>query len=66
MKKWLKWRREGKPMIRYEGFWCIVCNTWQAEPFGIKAYKTKGKFMDQNLRLCKIHKKEKRGHVYFG
>lgn len=53
-------------MIRYEGFWCMVCNTWQAEPFGIKAYKTKGKFMDQNLRLCKIHKKEKRGHVYFG
>lgn len=41
--KWLKWRRQGKPCVSYEGYHCGLCGAWVGKPFTVPEYKSAGK-----------------------
>jgi len=42
----LKWRLNGKPMLKYEGFHCGCCGKWWDIPFEIPEYKSCGSWWD--------------------
>jgi len=49
--RWLKWLRDGKPMIAYPGFHCGCCGKWVNRPFKIPAYKSVDSWAD-TIDLC--------------
>lgn len=55
MRKWLKWRRDGKPMIEHPGFHCGICGNWVNQPFKIRDYQSLGDWVDR-VGLCNKHK----------
>lgn len=50
--EYIKWLRDGKPVITYPGFHCGVCGRWEGEEFSIPRYKSNGKWWD-TWGLCK-------------
>jgi hypothetical protein len=47
----LKWIFQGQPMITYPGFICEWCGKWNAIPFSIPKYKSRGEWFD-NWGVC--------------
>jgi len=43
---WLKWVLGGKPMVHYNGFYCVACGKWVKEPFEIPEYQSVGGWWD--------------------
>lgn len=43
---YLKWLRQGKPIITYGGFNCGCCGEWIYEKYTIPTYKSCGRWWD--------------------
>jgi len=46
LKRWLKWRLKGKPMIHYSGFHCSCCGKWVDKCFSIPEYQSVDEWWD--------------------
>ncbi len=43
---WLKWIRQGRPMVEYEGYHCGLCGKWWSVSFKVPKYKSMGEWID--------------------
>jgi len=50
--RWLKWLRNSKPYLSYEGFHCGCCGAWEGIPFKVSEYKSAGQWGD-TWGVCK-------------
>ena len=44
--RWLRWLRNGKPIITYQGHHCGCCGAWTDEEFTVLAHKSCGEWGD--------------------
>ena len=46
LRRRIKWFFNGKPMIKYPGYNCGCCGSWNSEPFEIPEWYSDGKWWD--------------------
>ena len=46
-----QWKRDGRPMVHYDGFQCGCCGRWHDIPFEIPQYESVGEWWD-TVGLC--------------
>lgn len=44
--RWLKWLRDGKPVLTYPGYRCGGCGAWVDEEYTVPTYKSHGAWAD--------------------
>lgn len=51
--QWLKWLKDGKPVINYLGHHCGCCGAWTDEEYAVPMYRSAGEWWD-TWGLCPI------------